>query len=564
MTSVYFDLLAEEEKYRLNEQSALLSALLSNPSRGKLSILRRAGLALTGLEVNGKSSGVGGRIVIDFGNPIGSNESSGSGFKAGEMVKIIVNGKLLDCTGTVERRRRGALKDIAVSLCGDIETDEMETLMSSSHPRIALIKIVDEVGMFERMKENLKGLSGEGNDSSDLVAELRDFINGNNNNNNCIVNKNKNTTTDTTDTADTAATATTTATTPSKLNSEQEMAVGMSLEMVKSNEINLMTIHGPPGTGKTSVLVEIIRRLMASKTAIRILICGPSNLSVDNIIERLDVPTKITSKLLRIGHSSRVLESCQRHTLDFWSENCDEGKLLKDVQNEIENLEKNQLTKCKNWAEKREIYGELRLLRQERRKRERSLQGDLISKAEIVACTLSTGGGKRLKGQKFDLAVVDEAGQSLLPEMLIAPLLARKLLLVGDHFQLPPTVMNPEIKQKLEVSLFEKLVRSENVKRVMLKEQYRMNELIMKWSNGKFYGNELRAHESVRSWSLDGADVLIFYDTCGFDLWESVESEKEKESKVKLIEGTRGYYNLLLTHTVLFCSVLFCSVLFCS
>lgn len=533
MTSVYYEWLAEEEKYRLSEQSALLSALLSNPSRGKLSILRRAGLALTGLEVTGKSSGVGGRIVLEFGNPIGSNTECGNGFKTGEMVKIIVNGQLLECTGTVERKRKNS-KDIAVSLSGSIESEELEALTGENHPRIALIKIVDEAGAFERMKENLNGLLREDSTvASDLVTELREFLSGK-----TLVN----THVDSSDIFQMDM--------KSLLNEEQQIAVQKSLEMVESDQVNLMTIHGPPGTGKTSVLVEIITKLLQKKQQkpMRILVCGPSNLSVDNIIERLE--NYSTSKLLRIGHPSRVLESCQKNTLDFWSENCDEGKLLKDVQGEIENLEKNQLARCKSWAERRQIYAELKLLRQERRKRERSLQGDLIAKAQIVACTLSTAAGKKLKGQKFDLAVVDEAGQSLLPEILVTPLLAKKLLLVGDHFQLPPTVMNPEIKAKLEVSLFEKLIGY--CERVMLKEQYRMNELIMKWSNAKFYGNELRAHESVRSRTLEIEeddsndclnDVLIFYDTCGFDLWESVETSVDcsKDGKVKLIEGIKCF-----------------------
>ena len=128
---------------------------------------------------------------------------------------------------------------------------------------------------------------------------------------------------------------------------------------------------------------------------------------------------------------------------------------------------------------------------------------------------------------------MDEAGQALLPEILIAPILSEKLILAGDHFQLPPTVMNPEIKNSLQVSLFEHLIRTGGLKTrsvVMLKEQYRMNELIMKWSNAKFYKNQLRAAESVASWKLnereigEDGNVLIFYDTCGFDLWESKET----------------------------------------
>jgi len=108
--------------------------------------------------------------------------------------------------------------------------------------------------------------------------------------------------------------------------------------------------------------------------------------------------------------------------------------------------------------------------------------------------------------------------------------------------------MNPLIKNQLEISLFEHLIKrrnDEDCAEVMLKEQYRMNEKIMKWSNSKFYCNQLRAHESVSNWklNLDGCDdegfgdVLIFYDTCGFDLWESVEKSKENKNALVLVEG---------------------------
>ncbi len=333
------------------------------------------------------------------------------------------------------------------------------------------------------------------------------------------------------------------------LNMEQRLAVREALEMLDDPSKNLLLIHGPPGTGKTSTLLEIIKQIKRSKTkgSSKILICGPSNLSVDNIVEGL---LKVKGfgdegRLLRVGHPSRVLESCQGSTLDYWSEHSDSGQLLKDVQREIDDIVRNQLPRCKSREERRSLYGELKLLRRERRDREKSLQTELLNRAEIIVCTLSTGGGKKIfsLGVKFDLAILDEAGQSLLPESLTAPLLAKKLIMAGDHCQLPPTVMNPEIKNQLEISLFELLIqRGRHGKTVMLKEQYRMNELIMKWSNEVFYDNNLRSHESVRNWSLgDHHDVLVYYDTCGCDLWESEEkSSSGSRGSSVLIEGNRN------------------------
>ena len=541
--SSYLDLLEKEEKYRLAEQTELLSALLSNPSKGKLSILRRAGLAMTGLQVIGKGSGSGGRIVMELGPSVASlpvSEDSGTGnkckfgcFKAGEIVKIIVNNQLLSCYGTIERRPKSSNGEISFSLSNNVETEELELLTEGS-TKISIIKVFDEVGAFEKMKANIEAVVKDDNESSDLSKFIKDVI--------CDLS-----TKTTTTAADITEAMEGLELLPesSHLNREQELAVKKSLEMVQDAKKKLILIHGPPGTGKTSVLIEIIKNIPKN---MKILILGPSNLSVDNIVERL-LTSNDAAGLLRIGHPSRVLESCLRSTLDFWSENCDEGKLLKDVQKEIENLVKNQLPKCKNREERRAIYGELKLLRQERRKREKTLQSDLIKRARIVVCTLSTACGKKLKGLKFDLAVIDEAGQALLPETLIAPILADKLILAGDHFQLPPTVMNPEIKDKLEISLFEHLIKRRNGKdeecdEVMLKEQYRMNEKIMRWSNKKFYGNQLRAHESVKDWELDATDedlkdILIFYDTCGFDLWESVEKSTVSDNKkgLVLVEG---------------------------
>lgn len=545
----YTELLAQEENFRVNEQNVLLSALLSNPSRGTLSILRRAGLAMTGMEICGRTSGPGGRIIIELESAIKANLTADAAqqncFKAGELVKIIVNGQLLKCTGTIERKRTNEIgaahNKCSISLSSSVETEELE-ILSNGTGRLALIKIVDEVGEFVKMKRNLEIVNERVNEDG-LIGEMAQFIK--------LIETNK-----LTSPKKTNLESAQTSTSSNKLNHEQEMAMMAAIKMVKDPLNNLLLIHGPPGTGKTSTLVEIIKRLRQEHLLRRILICGPSNLSVDNIVERLLAEIEgigSEGKLLRVGHPSRVLESCQGSTLDFWSEHSDAGRLLKDVQREIDEIVKSQLPKCKSREERRSLYGELKLLRQERKRREKSLHFDLLRRAEIVVCTLSTACGKKIFQKdselKFDLAILDEAGQSLLPETLIAPILAKKLIMAGDHCQLPPTVMNPETKNRLEISLFEYLIKSHKTSdSIMLKEQYRMNELIMKWSNSVFYSGNLRAHESVRNWKLcelkgDEQDVLIFYDTCGFDLWESEESKSEGKSsdkKTVLIEGKKG------------------------
>ena len=536
----YLGLLEREAEFRLSEQSALINSLLAGTaSRGKLSLLRRAGLALTGLEVVGRRSGIGGRVIIELKGMMDGSERSKGGkdsktnseskqtqsccFKPGDLVKLIVSGKLLDCTGTIEKSPRDM--DVSISLTSsEDESEEMEIINCN---KIAIIKIVDEIGMFGKMKENLQALGTA--ERNDLQGFMKEFIGRiERGEEECETKSNEELGIEGLNID---------AVMGNNLNFEQEIAVKRSLEMISGAGDNLVLIHGPPGTGKTSVLVELIKRLRETQKALRILVCGPSNLSVDNVLERIQKGkcAKFDQKCLRIGHPSRVLESCQRNTLDFWCENSEAGLLLRDVQGEIDSILKVQLPRCKSREERRAIYGELKELRRERRTREKKLQIDLIDGAEIVFCTLGTACGKKLRSckKKFDLAFVDEAGQALLPEILIAPILSEKLILAGDHFQLPPTVMNPEIKNSLQVSLFEHLIRTGGLKTrsvVMLKEQYRMNELIMKWSNAKFYKNQLRAAESVASWKLneceigEDGNVLIFYDTCGFDLWESKET----------------------------------------
>lgn len=537
----YFALLEKEEEFRLNEQSALINSLLSgsgSASKGKLSLLRRAGLAMTGLEVVGKRSGTGGIIIIEFKGLVNKESSNKSNkkqaqsiesqiqpacFKPGDLVKLIIGGSLLlECIGTVERSPKDI--DVSVSINGD--SDELDDLMTS---KVSLVKMVDDVGMFGKMKGNLEMILEEKGEMNELRLFMKQFIEN-------IGKSDKEIASDLSDIN------TSNLTSSSRLNAEQELAVRKCLEMLSSQSTQShVLIHGPPGTGKTSVLVELIRRLRQSQQntkTLRILVCGPSNLSVDNILERLQTNLDFDQKIIRIGHPSRVLETCQKNTLDFWCENSDSGLLLKDVQKEIDGILKIQLPRCKSREERRGAYAELKELRRERREREKKLQINLIDEAEIVFCTLGTACGRKLltnSKRKFDLAIVDEAGQALLPEILIVPILSDKLILAGDHFQLPPTVMNPEIKETLQVSLFEHLIRKGAS--IMLKEQYRMNELIMKWSNAKFYSNQLRAAGSVADWKIDDQDVLVFYDTCGFDLWESNEEIKGG----MLIEGNYNH-----------------------
>jgi DNA polymerase alpha-associated DNA helicase A len=558
-------LLEMEQKYR-EEENAALVALLHSTGKSKLSQLRRAGLAATGLKIEGRRSMASGRLVLDLVDvfasaakpasttkPATTTASSASlaAFRTGDPVRVVsFNGSegVDSCDGTVERVNGG---NVSVSLDrggdGIVEDwgwEASEAKARQGAPLLSLLKVVSDAKGFARMFWVLKEVESARGDS--LAAFLLKTLR-----------------------LDTTLvlpeTEAVTRETPNRerplslglfngnLNAEQRLAVQMALDAPQ-----VALIHGPPGTGKTHTLVELIQQHLkahrgASSYQRRVLVCGPSNLSVDNVAERV-LRADPSIKLLRLGHPARVAESLQGATLDALIGRSEQGQLLADVRREIEEhvdrLFGSGGKKHVAWAERKAMLAELRLLRQERRERERALAGDLLGDAEVIACTLATAGGNRLRGFQFGLAVVDEAAQALLPEALTVALLASKIVLAGDHWQLPPTVTSPEAAAKgLEETLFAHLCvnRANDGFAVMLCEQYRMNEAIMGWSNGRFYGGRLRAHSSVASGRLrasaDGAafdesllDPLVFYDTAGFDVWEEEERVLEESGERERVQ----------------------------
>ncbi|KAG8802804.1 hypothetical protein FRC16_008620 [Serendipita sp. 398] len=195
---------------------------------------------------------------------------------------------------------------------------------------------------------------------------------------------------------------------PDGLNDSQKEAVKLALS---SPEIAL--IHGPPGTGKTHTLVEVILQLASQKK--RILVCGASNLAVDNLLERL-VPHKIP--LTRIGHPARVLNELHSSTLDFQAQRSDQAQLVNDIKKEIEELMSSLTgtTKGKKvrGAERKKMYEEVKQLRKEYRKREASVVSRVVDDAKIVLATCHGAGGKQLINRYFDVYFesVETAGTS--------------------------------------------------------------------------------------------------------------------------------------------------------
>ncbi|KAG9046389.1 hypothetical protein FS837_004521, partial [Tulasnella sp. UAMH 9824] len=222
------------------------------------------------------------------------------------------------------------------------------------------------------------------------------------------------------------------------LNPSQQEAVRFALE---APEIAL--IHGPPGTGKTHTLVEIIRQLVGQEK--RVLVCGASNLAVDNLLERL-IPHGIP--VTRLGHPARVLGSLQSSTLDTQAAASDESQLAKDVKAELETVMSTLAGKGKGkkprGAERKKMWDEVKELRKEYRKREGVVVKSVMSRAKVVLATCHSSGGRQLLNTKFDVLVIDEATQAVEAVCWIPIFKSKKLILAGDPMQLPPTILSTD------------------------------------------------------------------------------------------------------------------------
>ncbi|TCD62127.1 hypothetical protein EIP91_007302 [Steccherinum ochraceum] len=237
------------------------------------------------------------------------------------------------------------------------------------------------------------------------------------------------------------------------LNPSQKQAVKFALEAPE-----VACIHGPPGTGKTHTLIEIIRQLTTVTSAnpkpLRLLICGASNLSVDNILERLlALPASSKGDRLtftRIGHPARVManEGILDATLEAKSYRSEQAALARDVKIELDNVlgtlsgkAKGSKGKRPKRPERKKLWEEVRSLRKEYRQREGQVVQAVLKESQIVLATCHSAGGRQLRNESFDVAIIDEATQAFEAVCWIPILKAKKVILAGDPKQLPPTVL---------------------------------------------------------------------------------------------------------------------------
>lgn len=311
------------------------------------------------------------------------------------------------------------------------------------------------------------------------------------------------------------------------VNDGQREAVKHAL----SNPLTL--IHGPPGTGKTATLIALCQILLSEKQ--QILMCAPSNLAVDNLIERLDALKLNSLRMVRLGHPAKILDSVLHYSLESLIDE-EHGDVLADLRKSIKETVK-KLPSLRG-QEKREAYATLKADRKDLREREDVLTKKILESSQLILCTLSMAGCKLLQGKTFFTVIIDEGSQCMEGESWIAATKAtERLVIAGDHCQLPPTVTIEDGKNKkvLTETLFERLsvLRPQCV--LMLTMQYRMHEDIQTWSNKTFYEDKLVAHASVAQHLLcqlpnvKGEECtrnpIIFIDTLGQHA-EEAESEK--------------------------------------
>ncbi|WP_026464600.1 AAA domain-containing protein [Adhaeribacter aquaticus] len=302
------------------------------------------------------------------------------------------------------------------------------------------------------------------------------------------------------------------------LNSSQNEAI-QNIEAAKDVAI----IHGPPGTGKTTTLVQAILRTLQQER--RLLVTAPSNTAVDLLTEKLAAQGV---NVIRIGNPSRVSDILLHHTLDAQIMEHKDYQEVKELRRTAEQYKEmaSQFKRTFGWQEREQrkmLKEQSRGYLAEAENIERYITDDLLDKVQVITCTLVGSANRVIRHLTYDTVFIDEAAQALEPACWIPITRANRVILAGDHCQLPPTVKSLEAeKGGLEITLFEKCIERQQNVAVMLRTQYRMHQDIMQFSNQQFYNGQLEAHETVFNTDLHAFNPLFpeglaveFIDTAG-------------------------------------------------
>ncbi|XP_077425326.1 DNA-binding protein SMUBP-2 [Vanacampus margaritifer] len=483
--------------------------------------LQNKGVCLLKLHIGNQSTGLYGRtvVVLEPRKYLGFSSLPSNSFGPGDIVGLYDSGGCSAAsqisTGIVTR-----VSQTSISVAFD---DSKDGLSFDTEALYSLLKLANDV-TYKRMKRALSTLNGynsgpsanlinvlfgESKPSSHSQPNEVKFFNAN-------------------------------------LDDSQREAVTFAL-----SQRELAVIHGPPGTGKTTTVVEII--LQAIKQGQKVLCCAPSNVAVDNLVERL---ARCKAKILRLGHPARLLESVQKHSLDAILAKSDNANIIADIRRDIDKVFLG-MKKNNEKGERGNFRREIGELRKELKTREAMAIGQILKSADVVLSTntgaCADGPLKFMPAEHFDWVVIDECAQSLESSCWIGLLRARKCILSGDYKQLPPTIKSHVAASKgLSLSLMERLIQmyGDSVVR-MLTVQYRMNSAIMDWASKEMYQGRLTAHSSVEAHLLkelpgvtcveETSTPLLLIDTAGCGLTEMEVADEQSK-------GNQGEVDIVALH----------------
>ena len=347
--------------------------------------------------------------------------------------------------------------------------------------------------------------------------------------------------------------------------------------LAKSINSDVFLIHGPPGTGKTTTLAEVIKKHIGKK----LLVSADSNVAVDNLLEKLKEynvvrighPAKMDSKLMKYSLDVRIRRDKRYKEVEKIIKKIDDLKYLqekrykKPTPGRRRGLSDEEILKyakegkgargvLKEWmremAEWLKIQKNINKLFDEKNRKTEEIMEDILQKAEIVFATNSACGGEFLENREFDVVFIDESAQAMEPSTLIPLIKAKQAVFAGDHKQLPPTVLSND--ERLGVSLFERFSRLYPKAMHTLEIQYRMNEKINAYPSCEFYGCMVKTDKSVQNITIKdlninpsdfygGYEPVVFIDTCGKFMEKSKKDSpskynpKEAEFVVELCES---------------------------
>ena len=299
------------------------------------------------------------------------------------------------------------------------------------------------------------------------------------------------------------------------LNPTQERAVN---EVLWAKDVAI--VHGPPGTGKTTTLVEAINETLMRES--QVLVCAQSNMAVDWISEKL---MDRGINVLRIGNPTRVNDKMLGFTYERRFESHPDYPQLWAIRKAIRELRKNRKKGSENYHQKMER------LKSRAAEIEIRINSELFGEARVIACTLVGSAHRLLEGMKFGTLFIDEAAQALEAACWIPMRRASRVILAGDHCQLPPTVKSiAALRAGLGKTLMERIAENKPEVVTLLKIQYRMNDEIMRFSSDWFYGGKVESAPQIKYRSvLDYDHPITWIDTSNEENQITIEGEDAPE-----------------------------------